>query len=57
LRTISLGWLQTTILLISASQVARVVGILTDEKPSDTWRSGELGFYFMPAGSDVCLSI
>jgi hypothetical protein len=29
-----------------------VVEILTDEKPSDTQRSGELRFYFMPLGPD-----
>jgi hypothetical protein len=28
---------------------------LTDEKPSNTRRSGELRFYFTPAGSDVYL--
>jgi hypothetical protein len=25
-----------------------VVEILSDKKPGDTWRSGELRFYFMP---------
>jgi hypothetical protein len=29
-----------------------VVEILSDEKPSDTQRSGELRFYFMPAVAD-----
>jgi hypothetical protein len=29
------------------------VGEIFDEKLSDTWRSGELRFYFMPVGSDV----
>jgi hypothetical protein len=30
-----------------------VMEILTDKKPSNTHRSGELRFYFTPAGSDV----
>jgi hypothetical protein len=34
-------------------QYYNVVEILSDEKASDTWRSGELRFYFKPAGSDV----
>jgi hypothetical protein len=29
-----------------------IVEIPSDKKPSDTWRSGELRFYFAPEGPD-----